>query len=250
MGVSAQNWAIMSEPEPPFSVELHRRTKDVHDASDKLINLKLIVALTDSRIYGSVLKDFYFVYRAIEEALDSCRDSEFIFPLRDPRMYRAAALEQDVAFFLGDDWADHEEPSPATKKYLSRIDYVKATNPVMLFAYAHSMFLASLAGGQILGAIIKRTLGLSGDDGLAFFDYGDIDTKALRSEFKERVNALEIDRPTKEEIIVEKKLVFKLNNEIASQVQLSLSGFSRLLKLFLLVVLVIAMLIFMMKLIW
>jgi len=242
-----------SEPKPeletPFSLELHQRTKDVHDASDKLINIKLIVALTDSRIYGSVLKDFYFVYRAIEEALDSCRDSEFIFPLRDPRMYRAAALEQDVAFFLGDDWAEREQPSPPAKKYLSRIDYLKATNPVMLIAYAHSMFLASLAGGQILGAIVKRTLGLSGDDGLAFFDYGDINTKALRSEFKERVNGLEIDRPTKEEIIEEKKLVFKMNNEIASEVRLSLSGFSRLMKLLLLVVLAIAVLIVLARLI-
>ena len=44
------------EPELPFNVELHRRTKDVHDTSDKLINLKLVIALTDMRIYGSVLK--------------------------------------------------------------------------------------------------------------------------------------------------------------------------------------------------
>ena len=42
--------------ETPFSVELHQRTKDVHDASDKLINVKLLVALTDTSIYGSVLK--------------------------------------------------------------------------------------------------------------------------------------------------------------------------------------------------
>ena len=42
--------------EVPFSVELHQRTKDVHDQSDKLINLKLAIALTDTSVYGSVLK--------------------------------------------------------------------------------------------------------------------------------------------------------------------------------------------------
>jgi len=230
-----------------FSVELHQRTKDVHDASDKLINVKLLVALTDTRIYGSVLKDFYFVYRAIEDALESCRDDEYIFPLRDPRMYRAAALEQDVAYFLGENWSDHEEPSPATKKYLSRIEYATSSNPALLIAYAHSMFLASLAGGQILGAIVKRTLGLSGDEGLAFFDYGDINTKALRAEFKEKVNALDIDRETKEKIIEEKKLVFKMNNEIASQVKLSLEGFRRILQFLLIVVIVIYAVVFVAK---
>ena len=61
-------------------------------------------------------QDFYFVYRAIEEALETCRDEARIFPLRDPRMYRAAALEQDVAFFLGDDWMTKEQPSPPAKK--------------------------------------------------------------------------------------------------------------------------------------
>ena len=40
----------------PFSLELHQRTKDVHDASDKLINVKLLIALTDINVYGSVLK--------------------------------------------------------------------------------------------------------------------------------------------------------------------------------------------------
>lgn len=45
----------------PFSMELHQRTKDVHDDSDKLINVKLLVALTDTKIYGSVLKVCVFV---------------------------------------------------------------------------------------------------------------------------------------------------------------------------------------------
>jgi len=233
--------------ETPFSVELHERTKEIHDASDKLINVKLLVALTDSSIYGSVLKDFYFVYRAIEDALESCRDEEHIFPLRDPRMYRASALEQDVTYFLGENWSDREEPSPPTKKYVSRIEYIAGSNPVLLIAYAHSMFLASLAGGQILGAIVKRTLGLSGDEGLAFFDYGDINTKTLRADFKEKVNALDLDRETKDRIIEEKKLVFKMNNEIASQVQLSIKGFGRILKFLLILIVILIFLVLVVK---
>ena len=44
-------------------------------------------------------------------------------------------------------------------QYISRIEYVAATKPELLIAYTQTMFLAALAGGQILGAIVKRTLG-------------------------------------------------------------------------------------------
>jgi len=49
-------------------------------------------------------------------------------------------------------------------QYLGRIEHVARTKPDLLIAYASSMFLAALAGGQILGAIVKRTLG-------AIFDF-------------------------------------------------------------------------------
>jgi len=228
-----------------LSAQLHSRTKDVHDASDKLINVKLMVALTDVQVYGTVLKDFFHVYRAIEDGLDQCRDDPRIFGLRDPRWFRAAQLEQDVAFFLGPKY--DAEPSPAAKKYLDRISYVVSTDPLLLVAYAHSMFLASLAGGQILGAIVKRTLGLSTDEGLAFFDYGDVNSKSLRSEFKTKIDEIEINDKDKDRLIEEKKLVFRMNNEIASQVKLSWNGFSRIMKLVLLFILVVLTLAFCLK---
>ena len=98
-----------------------------------------------------------------------------------------------------------------------------------------------------LSALHSYTKGLTGDEGLAFFDYGDINTKALRADFKEKVNALNIDRDMKDKIIEEKKLVFKMNNEIASEVKLSVEGFRRILKFVLIVILMIVALVIVAK---
>ena len=104
-------------------------------------------------------------------------------------------------------------------------------------------------GGRFREAasLLSSISGLDSSDGLAFFDYGDVNTKALRAEFKEKINAMKVDRETKETIIEEKKLVFKMNNEIASQVTLSVKGFARLIKLLLVVILVIAVIVFAFK---
>merc|ERR1719383_1437476 len=80
-------------------------------------------------------------------------------------------------------------------------------------------------------------------------NYRGIDTKALRAGFKENVNSMDIDRKTKDLIIEEKKLVFKMNNEIASQVAISAKGFSRLIKLFLMAVLIIILFVIAIKMI-
>ena len=42
---------------------------DEHEQSDRLVNLKLAVALTDLQIYVKVLTDFYFIFQTIEDQL-------------------------------------------------------------------------------------------------------------------------------------------------------------------------------------
>ena len=93
------------------------------------------------------------------------------------------------------------------------------------------MYLAMLAGGQVLKKIMKRTLGLTSDDGLAIFDVDVANRTELRREFKERINELALDRETKERIILEKIRCFQLNNAIANNVQPTLRSYERLMKL-------------------
>ena len=92
------------------------------------------------------------------------------------------------------------------------------------------MYLALLAGGQQLKTLIRRTIGLSGDRGTAIFVFPE-GKHILKKDFKDTINALPLTRSQKDEIVVEKRRVFKLNNEIANQVKPQLASAQRLIKL-------------------
>ena len=95
--------------------------------------------------------------------------------------------------------------------------------------YAHSMYLALLAGGQIIKKIVKRTLGLQDDNGLAIFTFPE-GKHQLKKQFMDNINALDLSREEKDRIIEEKLRVFQMNNAIASNVKASFSSSKRLLK--------------------
>ena len=103
------------------------------------------------------------------------------------------------------------------------------------------MYLALVAGGSIIKKIVKKTLGLSNDDGLAIFEFEGTNRSELRKHIYSAINGLELDRITKDEIIQEKMRVFLMNNKIASSISPSVRSFARLFKFILLFILLMAL---------
>ena len=96
------------------------------------------------------------------------------------------------------------------------------------------MYLALLAGGQIIKRIVRKTLGLPNEEGLAIFDFPGSDRKDVKDHLKYNINCLELTRSQKDMILKEKRLCFQMNNAIAESVQLKPSSFKRLLMLLIL----------------
>ena len=92
------------------------------------------------------------------------------------------------------------------------------------------MYLALVAGGQIIKKIVKKTLGISDNEGLSIFEFEDINRSQLRQHIYSSINNLDLDRRKKDAIISEKIRVFQMNNAIASGVKPSLKSFARLSK--------------------
>lgn len=90
------------------------------------------------------------------------------------------------------------------------------------------MYLALLAGGQILKRIIKKTLGLSGELGLSMFEFEDINRKELRRQILSSVDCLDLSRQEKDAIIKEKIRVFAMNNALARNIKPSWQSYQRL----------------------
>lgn len=62
-------------------------------------------------------------------------------------------------------------PLPATVAYAKRLAEVAASKPLLLVAYAQTLYVALLAGGQTMATIMRTSRGLVRGEGDAIFDF-------------------------------------------------------------------------------
>jgi heme oxygenase len=117
-------------------------------------------------------------------------------PLRQASLplYRAAAFEEDLRFYLGPAWREDVAANcrlPAVDRYRAHLRALVAASPLLLAAHAFTQNLAVASGGQILGRLVRRGLGLGeGEGGTAAFEYAGGPPKALKEAFKEAFDSL------------------------------------------------------------
>nr|XP_009857539.1 heme oxygenase-like [Ciona intestinalis] len=226
-----------------FCDELREKSSKAHAKSDKLMNVKLAVALTDTSLYSQVLGDFYAVFNAIENGIIENEENEYIKQLWHPAFGRVSFFERDLEFYLGSQWKRLLTPSDAAMEYVSHIEDITENEPILLVAYVHTMYLAIFSGGFILKKIIKTTLNLNESEGVNIFDTAEGESRLkLKQLIKTRINAMDFDRSTKDLIIQEKLDIFAKNNQIVSNLKPKISSFKRLLLLVCLVLVVLCVL--------
>lgn len=174
--------------------------------------------LADRDSYRSLITSLYFVYEAMEEAMDkSLEDGVRI--LDYPALRRLDSLKKDMDFFYGEKWQDDVVvPSPAAKAYVARIVDIAQTKPYLMIAHQYTRYLGDLFGGQMMGGMAIRSLSLENGDGTAFYTFDDIpSTKDFITEWYTRLNELDLTQQQKEEIVDEANLVFALNIDVLQE---------------------------------
>jgi len=131
----------MTDKFKDFCEELRSSSAKVHESSDRLVRLKLAVALTDVKLYAKVLGDFYCVFKAIEAAVEKNIDNECLKQLWINQLARTDRFEKDLQYFLGLGWKEFVKPTDAALRYVSHVEDVSMTSPVLLVAYIHTMYL-------------------------------------------------------------------------------------------------------------
>jgi heme oxygenase len=77
--------------------------------------------------------------------------------------------------------------------YTKRLSEVAASKPLLLVAYAQTLYVALLAGGQTMAAFMRTARGLSKGEGDAIFDFPAIpaaEHRRFRAALREAVDAL------------------------------------------------------------
>jgi heme oxygenase len=114
--------------------------------------------------YALWLRNLWLAYDALEAALPRSR----ISPLIDPRVFRAAALTQDLATLAGAAWRG----LPALPEGIAYAAHVARGGDAALVAHAYVRYLGDLNGGRALRRIVQRSLGLD-DRALNFYAYAE-----------------------------------------------------------------------------
>jgi len=93
------------------SVLLKEGTKEAHKRAENVHFVREFVhGRVSKELYGKMVGNLYFVYKALEDALDLNAEHALVKPVHfGKELHRAASLEQDLAFYYGEDWRELTE---------------------------------------------------------------------------------------------------------------------------------------------
>ncbi|KAG6623425.1 Heme oxygenase [Phytophthora cinnamomi] len=201
---------------PPLTEQMRAATREIHSVSDHLVNLKLVVALTDKKLYGQALMLFYYVYAQLEAAIETHKEHEAFSGLHGilKDIARADGIARDLKFYLGEDWSSKYQPPQAVQNYIQHLQELGEKDPMLVLPYCYHMYMAILAGGMMIKKLVKKSFKPPEGEGLHAFAFDIKSNKALRETIKDKINAVPTDEEKKKLILVESVTCFKMNNQL------------------------------------
>ncbi|WP_421654324.1 heme oxygenase (biliverdin-producing) [Leptothermofonsia sp. ETS-13] len=207
-----------------LSVALREGTAHAHTLAENTAFMKCFLQeVVEWEPFRKLLANLYFVYSILETEIESHCDKPIVAAIHFPELNRTASLEQDLAFYYGEQWRDQIVPSAAGLVYVNRIREVATTDPTLLIAHSYTRYLGDLSGGQALKTIIRSALNLPPTQGTSLYEFEQIPTPEAKRAFKERyrhaINALNLDAVTIRRIVAEANFAFALNRDVMHELE-------------------------------
>ncbi|NWH79606.1 HMOX2 oxygenase, partial [Piaya cayana] len=197
---------------------LKEGTKESHDRAE---NTQFVKDFLKGRIKKELFKlataALYFTYSALEEEIDRNKDNPAFAPLYFPlELHRREALAKDLRYFYGEGWKEKIQCSEATQHYVDRIHHVGQHEPELLVAHAYTRYMGDLSGGQVLKKVAQRALKLpSTGEGIQFYVFDNVsNAQQFKQLYRARMNALDLDKNTKDRIVEEANRAFRFNMQV------------------------------------
>jgi len=192
-----------------LSERLPAATRAGHAAAERSgLMASLLRGQIDRADYCILLRNLHALYETLETALDRHAGTTAVAPVRFPALYRSAALVADLHHLADARWATLPI-ARATHDYCRRIRELSETQPGLLVAHAYVRYLGDLSGGQILRAVIRRSLALAEEAGTAFYAFGHAaDVEARKAAFRSGLDALPMDAAGTQLLVAEANAAF------------------------------------------
>ncbi|XP_042248956.1 heme oxygenase 1a [Thunnus maccoyii] len=214
------------EPGSDLSEQIKAATKDTHIRAE---NTELMLSYQKGEVtllqYKVLLCSLYEIYKALEEELDRNSSHPAVAPIYFPQeLARVESLERDLEYFFGSEWRKRVIVPAATQRYEQRLRQVGRENPGLLVAHAYTRYLGDLSGGQVLGKITQKSLGLSSKEGLSFFSFpGVTSPNRFKQLYRSRMNSIELTEEEKAKLLEEAVASFEFNIQVFDDLQKMLS---------------------------
>ena len=102
-----------------LAAQLREGTKKSHTMAENTGFVSCFLkGVVDKGSYRTLVADLYFVYSAMEEEMARLSSNPVIAPIAFPELNRREALEQDLAYYFGADWAQQLKATPAAQAYV------------------------------------------------------------------------------------------------------------------------------------
>lgn len=204
--------------------QLREGTQHSHTLAENTAFIKCFVkGIVEKEPLRKLLANLYFVYSTLEEELQRHRDNSVVASIYFPELNRQAKLEEELAFYYGEDWRDRVLASEEGQRYVDRIREIAATQPELLIAHAYVRYMGDLSGGQALKNIIRSALSLPPERGTGLHEFDAIPTVEAKREFKvkyrDTLNALPIDQTCANKIVEEANYAFELNRDVVHELE-------------------------------
>ncbi len=204
-----------------LATQLREGTKKAHTKAENVGFVKCFLkGVVEKNSYRNLVKNFYFVYSAMEEEIQRHRENPVISKIYFPELNRKQSLEQDLKFYYGNGWREQVAPSSAGKAYVQRIRDISKLEPELLVAHSYTRYLGDLSGGQILKKIAQRGMNLTDGEGTAFYEFPEIlDEKAFKNNYRQAMNDIPIDQATADRIVDEANATFGMNMKMFNELE-------------------------------
>lgn len=209
-----------------LSEQIKKVTKDSHVRAE---NTELMLSFQRGKVtleqYKLLLCSLHEVYQALEEELDRNSNHPGVAPIYFPaELARLEAIEKDLEYFYGRDWRAKIVVPAATKRYCHRLRQIGKENPEFLVAHAYTRYLGDLSGGQVLGRIAQKSMGLKSGEGLSFFAFPGVSSPNLFKQlYRSRMNSVELTEEERNGVLEEAVRAFELNIQVFDDLQKTLN---------------------------
>mmetsp|Transcript_17598 Transcript_17598/g.28657 ORF Transcript_17598/g.28657 Transcript_17598/m.28657 type:complete len:232 (+) Transcript_17598:89-784(+) len=194
------------DDEEALTTAMQKRTRAIHDISDKLVNAKLLMAFSDRKAYGDAVSHFYYIFDAIERQLALNKHENGLKEIAAflSIMSRAERMKRDLRYFLGADWKPDIKSMPVSvREYVAYIEEVSRERPICLLPYVYHNWMAILAGGQIIRRLATHGMSLPHGKGVSMFAFDGETRASLKRRFKDSVCSIKLDAETRKQVLDE-----------------------------------------------